>query len=84
MKTLIILCILFAGCSTTKSTIYLTSVKQTGERQSIQKVETPSEAERIVYETTGFDFSPLKKYLGKKKEYFEFSNGDIHIYIQKK
>ena len=84
MKTLIILCILFVGCSTTKTTGYLTNVKQAGERQSIQKVETPSEAERIVYETTGLEFSPLEMYLGKKKSYFEFSNGDIHIYIQKK
>jgi len=82
MKTLLILfTMLLMSCSTST---YLVSIHPKGERLQIYHFESEDSVRSIIQGKTGLEINVGELLSDSKKTYFEFTNSDLHIYVQKK
>lgn len=82
MKLLLIFfLLLLTSCFTQRNSAnYLLTIKEESEKQQVYYLNSVSQAEKLIKDSTNLNFYPLNNYLGE--DYFEFSNGAFHLYFQ--
>lgn len=81
----IILALCLASCASPgqmTGTGYLVTAER-GRLFLWDRVESPSAADSFIYDKTGLKFE-TDSLIGNKLPYYDFSNGDWYIYVEKK